>query len=546
MKLYERIAAAYKNSTANLFALTGNIHDIALYADADRQRIGRTVSILIEKLEQNNHVVYFSPSVGMRYTDPEHQKEFYAVDASLKKVHEAAFKFDYAQTKYDILSGLHMIKVLLNSYRKMRRLHGPERVKNLIVFIDDADIVFSNTPIEQMGNDEKLALSLAREMFGGSEFVGSGDAAILLSGSFSAIHEGVRQLSGLYPIEIPLPDEAARQRFIAYENAVHDRGIAPAQIDTIARLSAGISLSTLRAVLKQPPEHILRHLREEVASIIEKSLGNHVEVLHPAYGFEHVIGYDRLKTKARSLIRRMDGTHPWRAIAYVGATGTGKDFQCEALLHEAGIPVIKLQTIKSKWYGETAVIVEKIKMVARSFSKIAIFKPEADKLFPDPEADNAHQTDQELTGIFLDWMADRNDRGRIFWIFNTSRPQLFPVDFQRRIEIKLPIFDLEKEERRVFIALMFERKGIVLPPENKEALLDEIADYTEGFSSDNIRMIADEVAAELDIEPDSDIMQIILDLNIDTVTEQRRRQAAYAAAFSTYKSLVPEHHRIPS
>ena len=545
MKLYDRIATAYKNTTANLFAVTGNIHDIALYSEGPERKAAQIEEILIRKLEANNHVVYFSPSAGMRYTRPEFQAEFYALDATLREVHAKAFALDYAQTKYDILSGLHMIKVLLASYRKMREKYGAEKVRNLVVLIDDADLIFPNKPVEQMGSDEKLTLSLAREMLDSSDFIGSSDAVILLSSGFLSLHEGVRSISGLYPVDVPLPDEAARRDFIGYENAVRDRGISHEEVGEIARLSAGITLSTLRAILKQEPERILQQIRDEVASIIEKSLGNHVRVLHPAYGFDHVIGYDLLKAKARSLIRRMHGKHPWRALAYIGATGTGKDFQAEAFLHEAGIPVMKLETIKSKWYGETAVIIEKIKRVARSFSQIVIFKPEADKLFPDPEADNAHQTDQELTGIFLDWMADSRDRGRIFWLFNTSRPQLFPVDFQRRIEIKLPIFDLDSAERRTFIERMFERKEVPVEASRKEGLLTQLTAYTDGFSSDQIRMLADEVAAERDVAPEREIMEIVEDLNVDIVREERRRQAHYAAAFSTYKSLVPESYRNP-
>jgi AAA+ superfamily predicted ATPase len=543
MKLYDRIATAYKNTTANLFAVTGNIHDIALYSDGSERRADQIEEILMRKLEANNHVVYFSPSVGMRYTKPEFQAEFYALDTTLQEIHAKAFALDYAQTKYDILSGLHMIKVLLASYRTMRDKYGSEKVKNLVVLIDDADLVFPSKPIEYMGSDEKLTLSLAREMLDSSDFIGSSDAVILLSSSFLSLHDGIRSISGIHPVEVPLPDEAARRDFIGYENAVRGRGIAPDQVGEIARLSAGITLSTLRAILKQEPERILQQIRDEVASIIEKSLGDHVRVLHPAYGFDHVIGYDALKAKARTLIRRMHGKHPWRALAYIGATGTGKDFQAEAFLHEAGIPVMKLETIKSKWYGETAVIVEKIKMVARSFSRVVIFKPEADKLFPDPEADDAHQTDQELTAIFLDWMADSRDRGRIFWVFNTSRPQLFPVDFQRRIEIKLPIFDLDAAERRTFIERMFERKEVPVGPEQKESLFMRLTAFTDGFSSDQIRMLADEVAAELDVEPERKIMEIAEDLNVNIVREERRRQAQYAAAFSTYKSLVPESYR---
>lgn len=539
MRLYNEIKEAYKNTAVNLFTLTGNIYDITMYKEGATQKVASINKVLKEKLEENNHVVYFTPSVGMQYTNKEHLEEFYAIDSDLKEIHSKAFSLDYAQTKYDILSGLHMIKVLLASYRKMRKKHGASKVKNLVVLIDDADIIFPNQPIEQMGSSEKLALSLAREMLGNSEFTASTDSVILLSSTLMAIHEGVRSISGLYSIVEPLPNKELRDNFIRYENAIFDKGLDSKQMEKISQQSAGIPLFTLQSILKQDADRIELHIKDEVARIIEKNLGSHVKVLYPKYGFDKVIGYDALKLKAKRLIKRMDTKSPWKAIAYIGATGTGKDFQTEAFLYEANIPVIKLQNIKSKWYGETAVILEKIKMVARSFEKIIIFKPEADKLFPDPESKDAHQTDQEMSAIFLDWMSDNSDRGQIFWVFNTSRPHMFPVDFQRRIEIKLPIFDLEGDERKSFIELMLKLKNVKLDESNKNNILDKLVVYTDGFSSDNIRMIADELAAELEIEPNLDIIEIVKDLNFDIVKIQRQKQAEYAASFSTYKSLIP-------
>jgi AAA+ superfamily predicted ATPase len=540
MRLYNEIKEAYKNTAVNLFTLTGNIYDITMYKEGATQKVASINKVLKEKLEENNHVVYFTPSVGMKYTNKEHLEEFYAIDSDLKEIHSKAFSLDYAQTKYDILSGLHMIKVLLASYRKMRKKYGASKVKNLVVLIDDADIIFPNQPIEQMGSSEKLALSLAREMLGNSEFTASTDSVILLSSTLMAIHEGVRSISGLYSIVEPLPNKELRDNFIRYENAIFDKGLDSKQMEKISQQSAGIPLFTLQSILKQDADRIELHIKDEVARIIEKNLGSHVKVLYPKYGFDKVIGYDALKLKAKRLIKRMDTKSPWKAIAYIGATGTGKDFQTEAFLYEANIPVIKLQNIKSKWYGETAVILEKIKMVARSFEKIIIFKPEADKLFPDPESKDAHQTDQEMSAIFLDWMSDNSDRGQIFWVFNTSRPQMFPVDFQRRIEIKLPIFDLEGDERKSFIELMLKVKNVELDASNKNNILDELVVYTDGFSSDNIRMIADELAAELEIEPNLNIIEIIKDLNFDIVKTQRQKQSEYAASFSTYKSLIPK------
>jgi hypothetical protein len=512
--MYKEISDVYKTQNTNIFTVTGNINDINL----DKVLIKNK---LISDLEKNNHVIYFSPASGLRFTQDKFLKEFYDYDETLKEVHQKAFSLNYAHTKYDILSGLHMIKTLLASYRELREKYV---VKNLVVIIDDSDIVFPNKPIDQMSNQEKLILSLAREILTNSEFSKSEDLVILLAQSFLTIDDGIRTINGLYSIKVDLPDYKKR---LAFLKGVRNKA-------KIAEMSAGINLFTLDTLIKKG--NILDNIHEEIARSIEKSLGSYVSILRPSYGFDAVIGYSKLKEKALTLIDRIDSKYPWRALAYIGATGTGKDFQTEAFLYEAGLPVIKLGTFKSKWYGETAIILEKIKMVARSFDKVIIYKPEADKLFPDPEASDSHQTDQEISGIFLDWLSDPGDKGKIFWVFNTSRPQMFPVDFQRRIEIKLPIFDIkDKDDKKTFIQKMFELKDISLIEDDLVALVD----FTSDMSSDNIRMMAQEVAAVKDINSDVSVLDIVSDLNFDIVKDERDRQAREAARFSTYKSLLP-------
>jgi SpoVK/Ycf46/Vps4 family AAA+-type ATPase len=543
MTVYEKIADKYINTNTNLFAITGNINDIVICEDNKKKKIKQLKTTLQNSLEKVNHLIYFSPSNGIKFTNNSHLEEFYSYDLLLKNIHEQAFSKDYAHTKYDILSGLHMIKVLLSSYRDLREKNPDKDIKNLVILIDDSDIVFPNKPIEHMSNQEKLILSLAREILGAQDFIDSPDSVILLSNNFFSIDEGIRSINRLYPIKVPLPDKDSRYEFIKHKIDLNSKKLTKKEITKIAQNSAGLTLSSLDTILNQNSKNIILNIKEEVSRSIKKSIGKHISIIDPEYGFDKVIGYDKLKQKAKILIGRMDSKHTWRALAYIGATGTGKDFQTEAFLYEANIPVIKLENIKSKWYGQTAVVLEKIKMVARSFDKVIIYKPEADKLFADPESKDTHQTDQEMTGIFLDWMSDSKDKGKIFWVFNTSRPQMFPVDFQRRIEIKLPIFDLSRDERGAFIERMFEINSIKLDFKKDSNLLKKLLDFTENLSSDNIRMMTQEVASTLEKYPNVDILDIIEDLNFDIVKDERQRQAREAARFSTYKSLIANEYK---
>lgn len=545
MDLYNKLLDIYTNSITNLFTITGNMNDIDIY----NKEVKIVSSKLLEDLSVRNHVMVYTPSNGLSYFKKEHRDEFYSAFPDLEKTHELVFKKEYANSQYNIVSGLHIIKTMLNTYQSLRE--NKKNVKNLIIYLDNADIIFPTKPIEQMGLDEKMAISLMRELTNNHNFMNGKDVIIMSSESFYSINEEIRDLPMNHQINVSLPNYEKRLEYIKHLKA-DDKEFSKKLKEDIALKTAGLNLITISTILKKGVDYIKENLNKDVANILANKLGKHVELFYPKYGFEKIIGYDKVKEKTLSLIKRMYTDNGWKALCYVGPTGSGKDFHSEAFLYEANLPVLKLKTIKSKWYGETSIILESIKQVARSFDKVVIFKPEADKLFPDPEDKNGHQTDQEVAGLFLDWMSDNNDKGKIFWLFNTSRPQMFPTDFQRRIEIKIPILDLKSDDRYDFIKLMFQNKGIdiekiklpkakldkykLFKDENKHKLI--FLNLTENFSSDNIRFIVNEVAAELEVNEKANILEIIEDLNINVVTSQRKKQTEVAIEFSTYKSLI--------
>lgn len=551
MNLFEELLNVYSSSITNLFTITGNVNDINIYNN-EKKIVSKK---LLEDLSKKNHVLVYSPSNGISFFNEEHKDELYSIDKELKAKHDIVFKSNYANSQYNVIAGLHILKTLLITYQSLRLKHG-NKIKNLIIYLDNSDIIFPTKPIEQMNIDEKLAISLMREITNDYNFMNGKDVIIMSAESYFSINEEIRDLPMNHRIHVDLPSYETRLNFIKFSNNEIDEE----NQKNIALKTAGLNLITISTILKKGLEYIKVNLNKDVASILANKLGQHVELIYPKYGFDNIIGYDNIKEKCLTLIKRMNSINSWRTLCYVGPTGSGKDFHSEAFLFEAKLPVLKLKTIKSKWYGETSIILENIKQVARSFDKVIIFKPEADKLFPDPEDKNGHQTDQELAGLFLDWMSDSNDKGKIFWLFNTSRPQMFPVDFQRRVEIKIPILDItNKDDKFNFIVKMFETKNIDIKKikvsnkmlekfkfsqEDKKSLGNEYViqkifnQIMENFSSDNIRMIVNEVASELEFDKNLDIIEFIQDINVSVVVQERAIQTQYAKEYSTFKSLA--------
>lgn len=537
----DKIIQLYLKQISNIFTLTGNIDDIVIRKENDKYIEKSIFEILVEKFEEKNHLLIYSPSKGIRFSKKESKEEFLSYDEHIRTIHKKVFDLNYADSKYNIVSGLHHIKSILNSYKELQD-YSQIKVKNLVIIIEDSDIVFPSKEIASMSVDEKIAISLAREMFNNSNFIGGDNIVIMSCKTSSSINNSIRNIPTLNNILVDMPTLDERLNYIEYINSKYKKRLSVSFRKNIATISAGISLVNLKSILKEDKQDIQNNIINEVASIISTSMNGKVKVFIPKYDFNSVIGYEKLKSTLLKLKKRMflEKSLVWRGMVLIGPSGVGKDFILNAFLSEIGIPAIKLGNLKSKWYGETLQIVENLRLLANSFDKLIIYKTEADTMFSNPQSQDNHQTDKELMGEFLDWMGDNKDRGKIFWVFNTSRPQMLPTDFERRVELKIPIFDLEGEEKWDFTKKMFELVNINLNKEDKK----DIFEFLNNLSNDNIRALASEVASEKKMnEGNYNLKEIIENLNFAVVTSQREKQSQEAALKSTYNNLVPQKYK---
>ena len=71
-------------------------------------------------------------------------------------------------------------------------------------------------------------------------------------------------------------------------------------------------------------------------------------------------------------------------------------------------------------------------------------------------------------GMLAKEMSDTANRGKIVWVFATSRPDLLEVDLKRqgRLDVHVPLFPPgDPESRRELFVAMARKVGIDLPPE---------------------------------------------------------------------------------
>ncbi len=129
-----------------------------------------------------------------------------------------------------------------------------------------------------------------------------------------------------------------------------------------------------------------------------------------------------------------------------GRIGTGKTFLVQCWAGELGIPCVVFKNFRDRWVGATESNLEKIFAVLRALGQVVVFVDEADQAAGKREGGDG---DSGLSGrvysMLAKEMSDTRNRGRIIWVFATSRPDLLEVDLKRqgRLDVHIPLFPPE-------------------------------------------------------------------------------------------------------
>ena len=141
-----------------------------------------------------------------------------------------------------------------------------------------------------------------------------------------------------------------------------------------------------------------------------------------------------------------------------GRIGTGKTYLVQCWAGELGIPCVVFKNFRDRWVGATESNLEKIFSVLKAIGQVLVFVDEADQAAGKREGGDS---DGGLSGrvyaMLAKEMSDTRNRGRILWVFATSRPDLLEVDLKRqgRLDVHIPLFAPEtpEEMRALFRAI---------------------------------------------------------------------------------------------
>ena len=371
------------------------------------------------------------------------------------------------------------------------REHGPA-----LELIDRYLLRELNLQALQKGKRRKIAVVIDF-----AEFVVPRGDPLQLSGAFSAnvvkvlgwandptilqsniatvlLAEGLHDLNSLIvdnphaaKLRIPLPGEAEMLDYLQTLAASKFPDLAAkceVPMEVLARRLGGLSRvgahTVLARALKNDRKITSAWLTTMKKESIEKECQGLLEFLESPYTLDHVAGHGSIKAWLREdteLLRR--GKLHALPMGYLitGRIGTGKTFLVACWAGELGIPCVVFKNFRDRWVGATESNLEKIFSILRALGQAVVFVDEADQAAGKREGGEGDSgLSGRVYGMLAKEMSDTRNRGRILWVFATSRPDLLEVDLKRqgRLDVHIPLFPPETPEEMRALLLAVAKK----------------------------------------------------------------------------------------
>lgn len=287
-------------------------------------------------------------------------------------------------------------------------------------------------------------------------------AFCLVCENLSEVNDRLVQSPYVASVEVPMPDESARRRFVETKtDAIGDpKDKSKLTATQLITNSNGLSLLSLEQLLSQAARSngvSSKQFRSLKKTAIERQCGGFLEFVEPKHTLDLVVGHKagcrRLRQDAQLIAQGNADAAPMGYLI-CGPVGTGKTFLAECYAGSIGIPCVKLKNFRSKYVGESEGNLQRVLTVLRSLGPVIVIIDEADAALGDRNQGGDSGTSGRVFSMIAQQMGDTRYRGRIMWMLLTCRPDLLPIDLKRqgRAEVHIPLFypDNEAEIREMF------------------------------------------------------------------------------------------------
>lgn len=469
----------FRAETISQFVLTGNINDFVLYKNgADHQYMPLNRYLAQVLFQPFDVVLAYDRGQGiqavkgadhfysyLKIFDKFHGTR-YSSDAGIGKDPEKALQTPGMLPRKPE-TALELIDRFINSVASLSKKKDLPLPKSVAVVIDYANFIVPRGESIYMSGDLGVNLIKIMNWAENPNIMGANITTVLLTENLTDLSAQVTDSPYSAKINITLPDRGEIETFtreLVKEEPDFPK-LCEVDIPTLAGRLTGLSRINIKGLilraLRNNEPITGKYLTQLKKEIIEKEAFGKLEFLETTRTLDDVAGHVEAKKWLREdiqLIKKGVVNALPMGYLFAGRIGTGKTYLVECFAGDVGIPFVKLKNFREKWVGASEGNLEKIFSILHALGQVVVFIDEADQITGKRGGGMGDSgLSGRIYGMLAAEMSNTRNRGKIFWIFATSRPDMVEVDLKRqgRLDVHIPLFPPadEKGIRELFMAM---------------------------------------------------------------------------------------------
>ncbi len=343
------------------------------------------------------------------------------------------------------------------------------------VLIDFVQYIVPQADPAQMSDRSTETLIRFLDWASDPGMLGAQLATVLLTENLAGINRSLVENPYSAKVQVPLPSEEDCLEYLEFlKGQFPDLPAScelplPAMAGKLVGLTRVNILHMVALAVRNQRKISVKYLADLKKELIEKECYGLLEFVEARRTLDDVAGLAQAKAWLRQDARLIrEGRLSAVPMGYLmtGRIGTGKTWLTNCFAGEVGVPFVVFKNFRDKWMGATEGNLEKIFHVLRALGQVIVFVDEADQMTGKRGGGDDSGVSGRIYAMLAAEMSNTANRGRIVWVFATSRPDLVEVDLKRpgRLDVHIPLFPPQSDEERQELFCSMARK-VGLPPE---------------------------------------------------------------------------------
>lgn len=480
----EEMRQIFRSETVSQYILYGNINDFVMHKEYTTTSVFTLKEYLFTVMfAQFDVILGYDRGQGiqvlkgethffdyLRVIDQYHGTKFTAIPAPDGDIKKALSRTNLLPG--NPLAALELIERFVNGTLNK----GAARIGSVAVIIDYAHLIAPKGESVYMSGD--IGSQMIKLLNWAEDTSIKGFVSCLLTENLLDLNDLISGSSYNAKLRINYPDIKEIEDYITevIKNESSFSSICQLPVGTLAEKMIGMNRVNIRSLLLRALRNniplSIDYLTKTKKETIEKEAMGKLEYLETSRNLDHVAGHVEARKWLRDdsdLIRRGITNAIPMGYLFTGRIGTGKTYLVQCFAGECGVPFVELKNFRDKWVGATEGNLEKIFSILHALGQVVVFVDEADQATGKRGGGDESGISGRIYAMLAKEMSNTANRGKIIWIFATSRPDMVEVDLKRqgRLDVHIPLFPpVDKEERRELFYSMVKKLKVDIKKED--------------------------------------------------------------------------------